>query len=147
MLPLLKIYCKFALLFLPKYFSADSIEWHIEGQTFSRSYGLAPRPPRSLQPLSPVSKLDRWRTRGPRKRDKLLTGGVRKEPNQTTAKNLVLYKTLNTLWISVAYISMVLYLVLILKWNDQLWVHNHALLLTLNVLVCTTFCKCYHFLL
>ncbi len=76
-----------------------SIEyWTIyRGPGFSRSYGLA----RPLLPPSLVSKLDRRHTGRLRKRKNLLTGegGGRlgEEPNHTTARSLVLYKSFNTL--------------------------------------------------
>jgi hypothetical protein len=55
-------------------------------------------------PPSPVSKLDRRRTRRlrkRRKRDNLLREGregVGEEPNHTTARNVILYISFNTLW-------------------------------------------------
>jgi hypothetical protein len=50
------------------YLYPESFEWYIEGQVFSRSYDLVPRPP-----ALPYIMLDRQRTGRLRKRDNLLT--------------------------------------------------------------------------
>ncbi len=76
-----------------------NIEWFIEGQAFSWSYDLVPRPP--PPPSCPVSKLDRRHTGKLKKRDNLLTGeggeGVGEEPNHRPQESLVLYNPFNTL--------------------------------------------------
>jgi hypothetical protein len=63
--------------------------WMItEGQPFSLSYNMAPRPP--LAPPSPVIKLERRHTGSQRDRDNLIRGdlgeGVGEEPNHMTAR-------------------------------------------------------------
>ncbi len=75
----------------------ERIEWFIDGKAFSRSYDLAHRPPPS--PLS--HQLSRPAKHRMTERDTLPTvewGRGGEEPNHTTAKSLVLYKSFNTLW-------------------------------------------------
>ncbi len=81
--------------------TSESVDWCIEGQAFSRSYDLAPRPPLP-PPLQSATRLyfpvflcisgrSYWR-RGE---------GVGEEPDHTTARweSLALYKSVNTHWL------------------------------------------------
>jgi hypothetical protein len=76
-------------------FYPESIGWFLEDQAFSLSYDLA-------LPciLSTVRQLDRRHTGRLRKRDNLLTeeGGWVRSQIIRRRKNLVLYKSFNTLW-------------------------------------------------
>jgi len=78
---------------------SESIEWYIEGQAFSPSY-FVPNPP------PPDSKLDRRHTGRLRKRDNLLTGeggwGWVRSRIIRPQENLVLYKSVNTLWLQLS---------------------------------------------
>ncbi len=56
---------------------SESIECFLDGQAFSRSYGLALRPPPPPDPPLLVRKLHRPHTGRLTKRDKFLNGGVR----------------------------------------------------------------------
>ncbi len=81
--------------------SAELIEWLIEGQAFSRSFSFAPRPP--PLPPSPVRNLDRRHTGRLRKRGNFLKGeggrGWARSRIIRPQKSLVLYKSFfNTLW-------------------------------------------------
>jgi hypothetical protein len=72
------------------YTSFNSREY--KDQASSPSYDLAPPPP------YPVRKLGRRHTGRLRKKDNFLTGeGGGEEPNHTTARILVLYKSFHTL--------------------------------------------------
>ncbi len=76
----------------------ESSLWIIEDQAFSPSNDLAPSP---SPPPSPVSKLDQRHRGRLRKRD---SRGERKEgaKSHVGKKILVLYNTLNTLWIELS---------------------------------------------
>ncbi len=82
----------------PRTFWTESMEWFIEDQAFSSSYGLAPPPP----PSPIVRKLDRRHTGRLRKRDNVLMGeggrGWERSQFLRQRESLVLYKSLNTLW-------------------------------------------------
>ncbi len=78
---------------------AESMEWPIEGQAFSRSYDSA-RPP---TPFRLLSQQATYSTRRLRKRDNLLTverGRGRARSRIIRPKeSLVLYKSFNTPWV------------------------------------------------
>ncbi len=80
---------------------SKSIEWFIEDQAFTPSYGLAPPPPHPTPSL--VSKFDRPHTGRLRKRDNLLTGERGKEWGRSQIirerENLALNKSFNTSWL------------------------------------------------
>ncbi len=83
---------------MPIYIGAESIEWFIEGQSFSQLYDLAPRTPLPMQPLSPVPATNRRL----RKRDYSLTGkgeggGRGADHNVRPQESLALLKSFNPL--------------------------------------------------
>jgi hypothetical protein len=79
-------------------FIPQTIELIIDGQTFLRTYDLAPRP---TPPPSPVRKLDRRHIGRLRKRDKMVKEGggegLAKSLIVWPQESLVLYKSINKL--------------------------------------------------
>jgi hypothetical protein len=79
---------------------AESIELFIEDQAFSPSYELSPTPPYNPFSRDQVVSLSQSSYGSPIElTDRRGGEGVEEEPNDTTTRKLVLYKSFNTLWL------------------------------------------------
>jgi hypothetical protein len=79
----------------------EVIDWLIKDKAFSPSYDLAPRPPPSLPHLSSARCLSfavLLCVAGRSYTDRRGGEGAGEESNNTTARKLVLYKSVSTLW-------------------------------------------------